>query len=129
MKVNVKTGDVELNDVKCGSTEVSSTTGDVEAEDVTGGKQVYNVKTGDIQMSNCEGDITAETTTGDIEFDAVQDMSKYEVSLHAGTGDVDVNDSDEEVKDFSAAGGPNKLACKTGTGDIEVDFGVAVIDD
>ena len=129
MKVSVGAGDVELNGIKCGSMEVSSKTGDVEASDITGGKQVYNVKTGDIQLSNCTGDITAETVTGDIKFDAVEDMSKYEVSLHAGTGDVEVNDSDKEVQDFSAAGGPNKLACKTGTGDIEADFGVAVIED
>ena len=129
MKVSEGAGDVELNGIKCGNMEVSIKTGDIEASDVTNGKQTYNVRTGDIQLSNCEGDITAETTTGDIEFDAVEDMSKYEVSLHAGTGDVQANDSDEEAKDFSAAGGPNKLACKTGTGDIEVDFGVAVIDD
>ena len=129
MKVSVNAGDVELDEIKCSDMEVSVKAGDVEASDITGGKQVYNVKTGDIELSNCEGDINAETISGDIDFDSVLNLEKFKVSLHAGAGDVQVNDSDEEFKDYKSEGGPNKLTLKTGAGDIEADFGVAVIDD
>lgn len=120
--ISTDCGDIAVGGIECENLNISNGAGDIEVSSVTGGKMMFKVDAGDISMENCKGDITAEVHTGDIEFDAAVDMSQFQVSLQAGAGDVQVNDSTEEVSEFSHEGGPNKLTCRTDTGDIEVDF-------
>ena len=94
-------------------------------DSVKAGKMVLGALAGDIGLTNCEGDINAEVNSGDIRFDSALAMDQFAVSLHTGSGDVQVNDSEEEVKTFSSEGGPNKLVLKTKAGDIEADFAEA----
>lgn len=125
--IDIKTGfgDTAVGGVECKSMTIDSGSGDIEVDSAKAGKMVLSTHAGDIGITNCEGDINAEVNSGDIEFDSALAMDQFAVSLHTGSGDVQVNDSDDEVKEFSAKGGPNKLTLKTKAGDIEADFAEA----
>ena len=125
--IDIKTGfgDTAVGGVECKSMTIDSGSGDIELDSAKADRMTLRTEAGDIGITNCEGDISAEVNSGDIEFDSALAMDQFTVSLHAGSGDVQVNDSDDEVKDFSFEGGPNKLTLKTKAGDIEADFAEA----
>ena len=118
-------GDISIGGIKCESMNVRIDSGDIQLCELSGGRMNIKSDSGDICFTDCKGDLTAETDSGDIEFDTGLEQSKFEVSLQAGIGDVTVNDSEDEVSEYSAEGGPNKLSLKTENGDIDVDFAEA----
>ena len=125
--VDIKTGfgDTAVGGVECKSMTIDSGSGDIEADSAKADRVTLRTEAGDIGITNCEGDISAEVNSGDIEFNTALAMGQFAISLHTGSGDVQVNDSDDEVKTFSSDGGPNKLTLKTKAGDIEADFAEA----
>lgn len=122
-------GDVTIDQVACSDTTIGIKVGDIEAANVTGGRISLGVKTGDIELRNCEGDISGETETGDIDFDTVQPMSKYAMSLRADVVEVQVKDETRELEEFTSDGGPNRLTLKTGTGEIKAAFEADAFED
>lgn len=122
IEISTGFGDTAVGGVECKSMNISSGAGDIEMDSAKADKMVLGAKAGDIGFTNCEGNISAEVDSGDIEFDSALAMDQFAGSLHTESGDVQVNDSDDEVKDFSFEGGPNKLTLKTKAGDIEADF-------
>lgn len=125
IEISTGFGDTAVGGVECKNMNISSGAGDIEADSVKADKMVLGTNAGDIGFTDCEGEISAEANSGDIEFDTALAMDQFEVSLRAGSGDVQVNDSDDEVRDFRSGGGPNRLTLKTGAGDIEADFAEA----
>ena len=125
IEISTGYGDIAAGGIECDNLNITNDSGDIEVDSVTGGKLALKTDAGDIAIENCTGDITAEVNSGDIEFDSALSMDQFGGSLHAGSGDVQVNDSDKEVKDYSLAGGPNTLTLKTKAGDIEADFAEA----
>ena len=115
-------GDIAIGGIKCENVNVNSKAGDIELAEVDCGKMMLKMNAGDIEFTNCKGDLGAEVNSGDIEFDTALEMEEFTMDLHTYTGDVQINDSDEEYHDFTFGSGPNKLTLKTKTGDIEADF-------
>lgn len=122
IEISTGYGDIAAGGIECDNLNITNDSGDIEVDSVTGGKLAFKTDAGDIAIENCTGDITAEVNSGDIEFDSALSMDQFGGSLHAGSGDVQVNDSDKEVKDYSLTGGPNKLTLQTKAGDIEATF-------
>lgn len=122
MDISLGYGDVAISGIACENVTVNNDAGDIELEEVNCSKMMLQLDAGDIECAGCKGDIEATINSGDIEFDTPLKMDEFNVSLHAGSGDIQINDSDEELKDFSFDGGPNKITFTTNAGDIEVDF-------
>lgn len=121
-RINAESGDIEIEDVEGGEIAVETNTGDIYADDVVSSKMALKTGTGDIDISECVGEISAETTTGDIEFATVLPQSQFEMDLSVNTGEISVNEDEIEPKEFYAKGTPNKLVFRTDTGDIDADF-------
>lgn len=115
-------GDVAIGGIECENMNVNSKSGDIELAEVNCGKMMLKMNAGDIEFTNCKGDMEAEVNSGDIEFDTALKMDEFNVTLHTASGDIQINDSDEEFKDFTHEGGPNKITFRTNAGDIEADF-------
>jgi len=124
-KVTAESGDIEIEDMEGGRIEAETETGDIYADDIAGSEMTLKAGTGDIDISGCAGEISAETTTGDIEFATTLPQSSFETDLSVNTGEISVNEESVDSKEFHAKGEPNKLLCRTDTGDIDADFGEA----
>ena len=122
VKVTAESGDIEIEDVKCDEVEAETNTGDIDADNIVGSKITLKADTGDIDISECVGEINAETTTGDIEFATVLPQNQFEMDLALKTGEISVNEDAIEQKEFYSKGEPNKLVLRTDTGDIDADF-------
>lgn len=121
-KVNADSGDIEIEDVEGGELTAQTQTGDIAAGGIAGGKLALKTGTGDIDISNCAGEISAETTTGDIEFETTLPQSQFEMDLSVNTGEISVNEDSIDPNEFYSKGEPNKLTFRTDTGDIDVNF-------
>ena len=121
-KVNADSGDIEIEDVEGGEITAQTQTGDIAAGGIAGGKLALKTGTGDIDISNCAGEISAETTTGDIEFETTLPQSQFEMDLSVNTGEISVNEDSIDPNEFYSKGEPNKLTFRTDTGDIDVNF-------
>ena len=121
-KVTAESGDIEIEDVGGSEIAAETNTGDIHADDIVSTKMTLKTGTGDIDISECVGEINAETTTGDIEFASVLPQSQFEMDLSVTTGEISVNEDAIDQKEFYAKGEPNKLMFRTNTGDIDADF-------
>ena len=121
-KVNADSGDIEIEDVEGGEITAQTQTGDIAAGGIAGGKLALKTGTGDIDISKCAGEMSAETTTGDIEFETTLPQSQFEMDLSVNTGEISVNEDSIDPNEFYSKGEPNKLTFRTDTGDIDVNF-------
>ena len=121
--VTADSGDIELDDVVSSEVTAETQTGDIDANDITGSKLTLKANAGDIDIEQCEGEVSAETTYGDIEFATNLPQSQYEISVSTNAGTISIGEVEiESENEFSLAGGPNKLMLRTDTGDIDADF-------
>lgn len=89
---------------------VETGVGDVEVENIAGGKFTCNIGTGDLDLKNFTvGSITISAGTGDVEAENVQISEKS--SIACGMGDI-------EMSNITA----NGLQLETGTGDVSLSL-------
>ena len=116
-------GDIELDDVVSSDVTAETQTGDIDVRNIAGSKLTLKANAGDVDIEMCDGEISAETTYGDIEFATNLPQSQYEVSVSTNAGTISIGEEEiESENEFSLAGGPNKLMLRTDTGDIDADF-------
>ena len=121
--VNVESGDIELEGLNVGEVTVETTSGDINADYTASSKMSLKAEAGDIYVEGCDGEISAETTYGDIEFETKLPKKQYEITVSTNSGTISIGEVEiESENEFSLPGGPNKLTLKTDTGDIDADF-------
>ena len=123
ISVSTEAGDIEVESTTCDALNVTAETGDLSAGHVTSSEMMLKTNTGDIDIEDAVGNVSAEATTGDIEFASNLPKSQYEISVSTDAGTISVGETEiESENSFSLPGGPGKLTLKTTTGDIDVDF-------
>ena len=121
-KVTAESGDIEIEDVEGDEVAAETNTGDIDVGNIVSSKMTLKANTGDIDISKCVGEISAETTTGDIEFATALQQSQFGMDLSVNTGDISINEDTIDLQEYYAKGEPNKLQLRTDTGDIDADF-------
>jgi len=122
IKVTAESGDIEIQDVEGDEVAAETNTGDIDVGNIVSSKMTLKANTGDIDINKCVGEISAETTTGDIEFATALQQSQFGMDLSVNTGDISINEDTIDLQEYYAKGEPNKLQLRTDTGDIDADF-------
>jgi uncharacterized cupredoxin-like copper-binding protein len=118
-----ESGDIEVVGTTCDKLNAAANTGDLNAGHVTCSEMTMKTNTGDIDIQDAVGNVSAEVTTGDIEFETDLPKNQYEISVSTNTGTISIGEEEiESENSVSLPGGPNKLTLKTTTGDIDLDF-------
>lgn len=131
LKIKLSTGDLNLQNMKAGSAELETTTGDVEIGSMTTeGNLLVSTTTGDITLSDtiAEKSFVINSTTGDVSFER---CDAVDLIVKTTTGDVegtllsdkvfvtDTSTGDIHVPNTSAGG---KCEITTSTGDIQIEI-------
>ncbi len=89
LKLSLSTGDIKLRDVKCKSLTAKSSTGDVELEKVmVDEKLAIKASTGDVKLKDSDaGELYITLTTGDVKGNLLSDKVFI---VSTGTGKIDV---------------------------------------
>ena len=121
--VVVEAGDLELGGLTGSEVAAETKNGDINADYTVCDMMSLKAKSGDVNIEGCDGEISAETTYGDIEFETKLPQKQYEISVSTNSGTISIGEVEiESENEFSLPGGPNKLTLKTDTGDIDADF-------
>ena len=122
-------GDVGILGVCAKAANINSESGEIYTEMFTTEALTVYGETADMELSGTFKGVTViENVDGDVEIDTVLNQNEYGLKLQALSGDIEINDGDIEIDDvpakYEASGGPNQLNIKTGSGDIDITFGL-----
>ncbi len=130
LEVELHTGDLTLSGVQAQRVSAHAGTGDIRLSNMAPEAVELSVRTGKIVLNNvvCSGDLTCESTTGDIRL---TDVDGANLHLKASTGDITGTIRTSKTFEASASTGkvdvPNTTAdgrCEahTSTGDIRLSI-------
>ena len=129
--ITTETGDINLSQSRMGKMKLLVSTGDITADNCSIESLNTEASTGEVKITNtiCEGNYTADTSTGDIkikdsEFSSftvdgstsditVENSSINDIKIYTSTGEVSLNLRGEESEYNSRI--------TTSTGDIEIN--------
>ena len=131
-KANIKSasGDVNMTKVNGNNTIIEVTSGDAALSGKFSKSTSIDSKSGDICLGGTIlGETDLNSASGDVEIDTKLSAKKYEIKAEALSGDIvmseggtDVELDDEEENKLTLEGGPNKIAVRTLSGDIDLSF-------
>ena len=117
-KFHTASGDMNLTDCRGELLEAGSASGDISAR-VDYKRYIVKSQSGDVVLeSRHDADVTANSTSGDVEVRVVEALETYQVSMHSVSGDCNTFG---QTKSESAV--PTRvIEAKTISGDIRVRF-------
>ena len=128
--IDCEYSDIALTGIRCEKLYTKTENGDISFDNIVSEEMKLETEAGKIAIHQCEGDITATTDYGDVEFASDQEQGQFEISATSESGYLFINGNEQEMSDegdvgvqFSSDGGPGKLSIETDTGDIKLDFG------
>lgn len=129
LTVKGSTGDVQIQDFRFDSVDVSISTGDVKAYASVSGLMKIKTSTGDIDVENTSaGGLELSVSTGEIELDSVAVASGLKIDVHTGEAEL-FNVSCKTLTSSGSTGGmtlhnvivSETMSIKRSTGDIQFE--------
>lgn len=118
LSVNTISGDIEVKEIDALKTELESTSGDIEAN-VNAGELSASTTSGEINLSGeLDGELNASSTSGDISLNSV---SAKDANISATSGDITLKNSTFESAEADTMSGDVEFDKVTCTGDINID--------
>lgn len=115
LDLGTTSGDIELEDIITKTITGNSTSGDLELINVSADNIAFNSTSGDIEMKNISGNVTVNTTSGDVK--SLYKDYKNVININSTSGDISLT----LPKDSSFT-----LGAKTVSGKLECDFPITI---
>ena len=103
--ISTSSADIDTENVVGNEFKISSSSGDIEVENTEGKVFKLSTSSGDIQAKNCIGKIYASTSSGDISLDNEKTSEDIKISTSSGNVDLKFYDgADYNIKGFTSSG-------------------------
>ncbi|HYK71662.1 MAG TPA: DUF4097 family beta strand repeat-containing protein [Pseudoneobacillus sp.] len=109
--IDNSSGDIELKDLNVKEISLKTSSGDMIIHNLASSENLFHTSSGEIQLTNIKGDLTAETSSGDI---FIQSEKTYgDIKANTSSGDISI-EFEENPKslaiNFNASSGDGEVS-------------------